>query len=334
MDNALRIYEKIINGGYLGIKSMINVQEENLFLDFKEKADFSVNGVQNDDKRLFAKILSGFSNASGGVVVWGIKAKEVSKESPDIAVEERPIKFLTKFLTDLNSLISDAIFPLNSGIINTPIYLNNDKGSDEGFLITYVPQSDCPPHRAMLKDNKYYTRAGDNFVLMEHYMLEDSFGRRQRPKLEIYYDINGYVNNTWNKVDYIITVGIKNIGKYLATYPSIKIKPCPDLLIDQYGIRNGIWNLKPHLQSLNTEKVNGSIFIGGINDVIHPNWFVEVVKLQPARDWMDVTFLKQAETLDRMISFKYEIYAEGCSATEGTIEITAEQICDKFNIST
>jgi len=60
-------------------ESMINEfiqrgQEEHLTLEFKtvNKADLS----DKQDKKAFAKAVSGFANSSGGVIVWGVVARK------------------------------------------------------------------------------------------------------------------------------------------------------------------------------------------------------------------------------------------------------------------
>jgi predicted HTH transcriptional regulator len=53
-------------------------EQEDLRLEFKSvnKPDLS----HPDDRRNFARALSGFANTSGGIVVWGISAKKNSDE--------------------------------------------------------------------------------------------------------------------------------------------------------------------------------------------------------------------------------------------------------------
>ena len=207
MDNAKKFFNTLIDQGYLGIQEMIG-KEENLFLDFKEKKDTSKSGIDQEDKRNYVKALSGFSNSSGGVLVWGIKAKKLNADSPDVAIGEKPISNLKKFITDLNSLVSDAMQPLNSEIQNVPIYIPEQ--DDIGFVITYVPECDLLPVRALLGVNQYYSRIGDSFIMMEHYMLADMFGKRQKPKLEIFYSIQGGGGGQRRQLKIIF--GIKNIG--------------------------------------------------------------------------------------------------------------------------
>ncbi|MCF7753206.1 ATP-binding protein [Paenibacillus xylanexedens] len=102
------MFNQIKDAGYNGIKNMIGTREETLFLDFKAKTDPRTVGLKKEDKRVYAKALSGFSNSSGGVIVWGIDARKDGNTGPDIAREEKPIVYFKRFLTNLNSLISDA----------------------------------------------------------------------------------------------------------------------------------------------------------------------------------------------------------------------------------
>ena len=77
-DNANLIFEKIINQGYNAIKKMIDEpQVENLWLDFKQKSDTDGSAkLSESDKGNFAKALSGFANAAGGVLIT--KSKDLS----------------------------------------------------------------------------------------------------------------------------------------------------------------------------------------------------------------------------------------------------------------
>ncbi|MBW9235526.1 ATP-binding protein, partial [Leptospira santarosai] len=51
-------------------------QEENLFLDFKLKTDATSSNLSKDDKKNYAKALSGFSNTSGGIIIWGVDCRK------------------------------------------------------------------------------------------------------------------------------------------------------------------------------------------------------------------------------------------------------------------
>ena len=67
-------------------------QEEHIALEFKTVNHPIYNdGNKNDDKKNFSKVLSGFANSNGGIVIWGIKAQK-NLSGQDVAKEKKPIK--------------------------------------------------------------------------------------------------------------------------------------------------------------------------------------------------------------------------------------------------
>ena len=69
-------------------------QEEHIALEFKTVNHPIYNdGNKNDDKKNFSKVLSGFANSNGGIVIWGIKAQK-NLSGQDVAKEKKPIKEL------------------------------------------------------------------------------------------------------------------------------------------------------------------------------------------------------------------------------------------------
>lgn len=332
MDNAILLFNELQQGKYKRIQQLIEErQEEGLFLDFKEIKETNIPGVQKDARKIYAKALSGFSNAAGGVIVWGVEGRAPEKGEPDVAISEKPIKHLKKFLTDLNSLISDAITPLNTGVQNIEIYLNDEPSKDEGFVVTYVPASERPPHRAMFQDNTYYIRAGDSFIMMEHFMLEDAFGKRVKPKLEIYCRL---VKHPTSIASFHLLIGIKNVGKSMANYPALRVKVISGC---NYSIETSSRtyiniNLKNVLQTEYKIKESGIFFAGGVSDCIHPNTYLEVTRLNPDKEWSDRESLIGLEMRNERIIFEYSIYAEGCPEETGTFKITAENIMDFLRV--
>ncbi|MCR8633472.1 helix-turn-helix domain-containing protein [Paenibacillus radicis (ex Xue et al. 2023)] len=325
MNNADLLFEKFQLEGYDLIEKMINEkQEEHLFLDFKEKSDSSRPGLSDDDKRNYAKALSGFSNSSGGIIVWGVSTKR-EKDQPDAASEKKPISHLKKMLTDLNSLISDALIPTNNGIQN--IFLVIPGETDVGFIITYVPESDLPPHRAMLKVNNYITRVGDSFLIMEHHMLADTFGRRQRPKLDVISRVEARGTILSNTVQLSLIIGIQNSGRYVANYPAIRVKGYRDIILSGYGVDgNRNWVLTPLKQTSISNQKYGYFFTGGVNDVIHPGTFIEVAIFERKSTFMSMTDFYSLSFTDNIFEIDYEIYAEACEPVKGKIEITLDEI--------
>jgi predicted HTH transcriptional regulator len=129
---------------------------EDLFLEFKT-ANFP-KGIEFDKKN-FSKCLSGFSNSSGGILIWGISAKE-KKNKPDVANELKPIKDLIDFEIYLKKNEGNAVIPLIDGVEYKRVMTDENCG----YLLVLIPPSDRSPHMALFSDKRYYKRSGDSFI--------------------------------------------------------------------------------------------------------------------------------------------------------------------------
>lgn len=319
MDQAKNLLNTIISDGYESFVRLLG-QEENLFIDFKVKNDSNIPGAQGEDYKVYSKALSGFSNSSGGIIVWGVNCREV-KDSADIAQDLKPIKSVMKFLTDLNKRTHQSIFPMNEGIENHVITIPNNE--EYGFVITYIPESNLPPHRS--NDHSYYARSGSSFYRIEHYQLADMFGKRQKPNLEIYYTIRGNGNFRANSVRTSVTIGIRNNGRYLAIYPAIRIKTNHLLELSKGYDPQAYALLKRIQESSATTLEKGYFFGGGINDAIHPSTDIEVAHFQH-KGMLDIDSLYNSELRLSYYVFDYEIYAEGCAPKAGRIQISSKEL--------
>src|SRR5258708_2753392 len=76
---------------------------EDLHLEFKQKHDATKGSIAESDKGRLSKAMSAFANSDGGVVVWGVEARQTSDpEVPDVAVALAPIKNIDAFHSHLN----------------------------------------------------------------------------------------------------------------------------------------------------------------------------------------------------------------------------------------
>jgi hypothetical protein len=66
----------------------------------------------NDDKDNFAKALSGFANADGGVLVWGLQASGGDRTKPDVVTGVKPVSKLSAAHSELLSLVGQVVEPL------------------------------------------------------------------------------------------------------------------------------------------------------------------------------------------------------------------------------
>jgi hypothetical protein len=289
-----------------GLQEYVDTQqEENLFLDFKRvnRPDLT----NSDDKKNLAKALSGFSNSSGGIIVWGVDARK-NAQGIDCACELKAIQSVKRILSRLNELTGMAVSPMVDGVQHRVIKTNKD----DGFAITYIPKSDSGPHMAKMGDDRYYKRSGDSFYRLEHFDLEDMFGRRPRPMLELSTRIKG----SGSKVEIII--GIKNVGRGSAKAPYIGFSVSPPFRLDRYGLdgnmNDGMKKL-PYLGSVLPHRYGESS-----NVVIHPGIIHEVASIHLG------LIPNESLTPTSDVVIEYEMAAEGFMLSKGSKTITLTEL--------
>lgn len=156
-------------------------KEEHLSLEFKRTASSDLSEI--NDRKNFATALSGFANADGGLIVWGIGTTRLDKV--DTASSENPIPDVVTFVGRLNEFTGILVNPRVGGVLHRRI-----QGSgDAGFAVSLVPASDSGPHMAKAGIDRYLRRHGDRFLAMEHYEVADLFGRRPRAKLDLEWSV-------------------------------------------------------------------------------------------------------------------------------------------------
>jgi len=306
------------------VESMIQSrQEEYLHLDFKTitKPDLS----EKSDRQNYAKALSGFANSDGGLIIWGVEASK-NDRNIDCARGIKPITDAKLFLSRLNSLCGDSVSPIVEGIQNKLIELSC--GSDNGIVATLIPPSDSGPHMAKSGEDRYYKRSGDSFYKMEHFDIEDMFGRRKKPKLELYtkivikdVTINQQIPD--KKYEIIIVIGLENKGRGIALYPYLKIKPSQFYLTYLNSMSNyeGLKRI-PH-PGYNP---GYETFIGNADDVIHPDTFIEITSIKfNAGSSVNQNTLKGKE-----IKLEYSIAAENMKLMSGEKNIKVEDYVEEF----
>jgi len=228
-------------------------QEENLHLEFKTIANSNLRG--GDDKRNLAKCISGFANSSGGIIVWGVDARK-NAQGIDCASATKEIVSPRIFVSRLNELTGEAVSPVVDGIRHKTIEITPDLG----FAATLVPESDSGPYMAKLGDDRYYKRSGDSFYRLEHFDLEDMFGRRQRPRLLV--RLNNLLFSADNTQE-LLRFTLQNMGRAIAKHVGFFVKLENVEIVDVSG--DSLQNVS-HLNE-------GRTMISYTNElgVIHPN---------------------------------------------------------------
>ncbi len=223
MDPAyLMLLEFKTHGLQMLDKWVSDAVREDLHLDFKRKRHPETWRLSSDDKRNFSRALSGFANSDSGLIIWGIDAPG-SGESLRTKV---PISSVRGFAEALDSLVSRAVNPNVSGVENFVIF--EDESQDLGYVITYVPRSTNPPHRAESEGLKhYYKRYGESFQVAEHYEVEYMFGKRRFPELGVFWSVDldlPHEAHIPNQVPCKLRIGITNQGKAIASYVCLRLR--------------------------------------------------------------------------------------------------------------
>jgi Putative DNA-binding domain len=279
-----------------------NKQVEHLQLDFKTVKGSSLNS--SDDKSSLAVALSGFANSSGGLIIWGVDARK-NFDGIDCADSKKEIGNLPQLLSRLNALTGEAVNPLVDGVKHRAIPTDGDKG----FAVTIIPESDTTPHMAKCGHNRYFKRSGDSFYQMEHFDLEDMFGRRKKPKLQVTATVTPNPMPSNQGRIFRILVSLLNNGRGMAKGPYLELIFSSNWKVSPYGVDG---NMNFNLPRIFSGNIPGRAQFGSTsNFVIHPNTLC------------DVTFLELtiANISPDNTSFEYGVTAEDSTLTRGTINL-------------
>jgi len=286
---------------------------EDLFIEFKT-ANFPKE--LEFDKKNFSKCLSGFSNSSGGILIWGISAKE-NKDKPDVANELKPIKNVIDFETYLKKNEGNAVIPLIEGVEYKRVLIDENSG----YLIVLIPPSERAPHMALFSDKRYYKRSGDSFYISEHFDIMDMMNRKTTPKLIVSLKIIKALEEK-NKYEHFGkfegVFSIENIGQVSAKHIYLTINVNFPYTISKYGL-DGNRNIgMKTIQSVD----NSPKYFGGSELVIHPETCHDVDKIV-----INEIGGSPIEICD--LKIQYSIVAEGMQLIKDTIIVAKDEIFRK-----
>ncbi len=284
-------------------------REEDLHLDFKAVED---TGLTRSDRKSLAIGLSGYGNADGGLLVWGIDARP-GPDGTDCAAALREISNARLCLSRLNEFTGQAVSPPVGGVEHRAIYANGDSG----YCVTLVPASDAGPHMAKAGEDRYFKRSGSAFYRMEHFDLEDVFGRRPRPKLGVVYRVmaggsrrgSGGTSHT-----VFVVLGIRNDGRGLAHHVYLTLDVEPPYQLAQHGLDgNG------HEGMVRIPSPGRPVrFVAVAGSVVHPNVTHDVTRVK----------LEIHEDSNRIpdVVVRYELAAQGIALSHGTLTIPVTEL--------
>lgn len=280
------------------VQNQIN---EDLHLDFKTVKDPSIN---RDDRKNLAISLSGFANSDGGLIVWGVDARK-NAEGVDVASAVKLIESFSLFKSRLINLVTDAVNPTVDGVDHNFIELENDRG----IAITFVPASTSTPHMAKLGEDRYYKRSGDSFIRLEHFDLEDMFGRRQKPQLVLEYRVvefgNPHIQKGWK---FSIIFSLKNQGRVPAKAPYLSLRVHHPFGLNPFGIDgNGNEGLKRIASA--RDRICWHSYGSNAGVIIHPHCTLDICSITaseigPSSHPIDLNLLYEIAAENQLLTSK------------------------------
>lgn len=257
------------------------------------------------DKTEISKDISAMANASGGIIIYGVKTKERGKNKtlPDKITYINPTN-----AEILDQVINSQIRPPISGIRKKFI----GKKKTHQIMVVHIPQSVESPHQN-LADKRYYRRSLSESLPMEHDLIALHFGKRSEPVLQL---IVSYATekkpelifdeeNFSQELEFLVS--LLNTGKTVAKYTKVIISfpNTADIKLLNTGSLVDIGDLYPGRK----EKVYQYSYN---NDVVHPDLKLRItnIKLKVSKNFIT----KQME--DRIV-LNWKIFADGMVKKEG-----------------
>jgi hypothetical protein len=271
---------------------------EKEWLEFKCAPDISAN----DTKENWSKALSGFANTSGGVLVWGIKARKDPESNVDRAHTTCLVSNPAELRTRLTQLLHQAADPPVLGVV---IQDYADPETKKGFVVCLVPESEFRPHRAEYVENKpYYLRVADSFIVTPVSVLRSMFYPRSKSFLRAHVCPRSLLDGMGTRAHWHWLIRIENTGTATAKYVCVFV--------------NSRLNLAS--MTLGRETTRGQTSFGApifwCERPIHPGGFHELFTYRESQEELTA----RAET-----KLFFHMYASDSEPQGATVSFTAEE---------
>lgn len=289
-------------------------EQENIHLEFKKKKRANTPELDQSDSWQFSRALSGLANSDGGVLFWGI-----GTDGEERASDLVPISGYRDFQARLKKSLLDAVQPMVDGVSIEAI--PSLKHPDAGFVKCLIPSSDKSPHRGMLADREYYKRSTEGFYRLEHFDLEDMFGRRPIPRLELTTTlVQRGSSGGGGQTEYkgLAVVAITNVGRGSARAPFLAIEVDNKYNLARGGLDGNGGQGLPRRATANDRR---TVFTSS-EVVIHPGPALEVSAID-IYTWVNH---KEVITIPPDLVIRYELAAENARTQYGEITFVGKEI--------
>ncbi len=223
--SAKNIFDTIIKDGWSGVRRWKDTEaEESLHLEFKRQEDIKSSDLGDRDKGQLGKTLSGFANIEGGVLVFGVHAKDLGKK-PDRVQSICPFDDAARFQAAVERNIPNLTDPPIGGVKVERIEDPDKPGT--GVVAVHVPLSLGGPHRvingpAEITD-RYYMRTASQTVNMPHAVLASMFSRNAQPALQLVGRWTTGARQGTQLTALKLVLNLRNSGRGAARQPAIQV---------------------------------------------------------------------------------------------------------------
>ena len=267
------LHQDMLSKGWPRVDQLLSDrQQEDVDLDFKAKVDASSGAIDKKDRETLAQTLSAFANSMGGLIVFGVDARQLAPDQPDEVVGIKHISDIRKFASDVKANIPNSTMARLEEV--TVDYVEDPSHLGDGVLLVSVARSERRPHRSEAAgDKRYYKRSGSNTIQMEHFEIEDAFRRMSVAELKIGEPRHSKGGGVGTTETHYVQFPLINVSNVSARFPYVKVEKLSGATVHQYGngdLRDSHYPIpaKPRGQH--------RIFAGGADVVLHPGQEVNV----------------------------------------------------------
>jgi Putative DNA-binding domain len=135
---------------------------------------------EKGNKEIWSKVLGGFANSGGGVVIWGLDARKtkIDEREVDAVVGEKFISHPRILEARLRELQRQATDPPLANVEIKAYPLPDDES--KGFVVCFIPEGPFKPYRSEQSGQQFYMRAGDSTPVMPKAVLSAMFHPRSQ----------------------------------------------------------------------------------------------------------------------------------------------------------
>lgn len=265
MENA-----KLFTSDFASLAQLIDDRvEETTSLEFKRKPNPNQVELQKQDKKMIGEAVSGFANATGGLLIVGIGTTE--ENGIDRAATLEMIENAEAVAARCQAYLSECVSPPVEGAEVRAVLSDGGRG----LVLIRVPQGQRRPHMSR-PHHSYYRRVADRFVPMEAYEVEEMMRLKTSPSLELIWESRSAGSTGGSRIVDLL-FGLHNPSRVTAKFGYVEYEHQPGgPRIAEYGLDGNGRNLWANAGVAMAHPV----FAAGADQVIHPDQAFYVSKLQ------------------------------------------------------